>query len=92
MNTKAEAVGVESARSRLPELVTAAERDGRTTVISRRGRPAAALVPLSAISPPRSASRAAATALLALADAAAGKGLWGRDSRAQLADLRAEWG
>lgn len=90
MNTVAEHVGVESARARLPELVTAAERDQRTTVISRRGRPAAALVPLSAVVPQQALGPAAAAALLSLAGS--GKGLWGDDSRRTLADLREEWG
>lgn len=81
--------GLESARKRLPELVTGAEREGRTTVITRRGKPAAALVPLSVLDSNRKREAAAARSLLTLAGT--GKGLWGRDSRRMLTDLRDEW-
>ncbi|MGH8309808.1 MAG: type II toxin-antitoxin system Phd/YefM family antitoxin, partial [Steroidobacteraceae bacterium] len=37
--------GAEEARNQLPDLLEAA-KDGRATIITRRGRPIAALVPL----------------------------------------------
>lgn len=74
--------GSEQARQQLPAILNAAER-GRTTVITRRGRKVAAVVPVSAIKPVRPAS------LLALAGS--GKGLWGRNSTATLSGLRDEW-
>ena len=37
--------GAEEARNRLPDLLEAAEK-GRSTIITRHGRPVAALVPL----------------------------------------------
>lgn len=75
--------GAEEARNQLPDLLTAAQR-GRRTIITRHGRPVAALVPMEALDgnePQRS--------LLPLAGS--GRGLWGRDSRATLRKLRDEW-
>lgn len=37
---------VANAKAHLPELITDAERDGRETVIERRGRPVARIAPL----------------------------------------------
>jgi prevent-host-death family protein len=42
---KVEHKGAEEARNQLPELLDAAA-EGRSTIITRRGRPIAALVPL----------------------------------------------
>jgi prevent-host-death family protein len=42
--------GAEEARNQLPDLLAAAER-GRSTIISRHGRPVAALVPIDAYRP-----------------------------------------
>jgi prevent-host-death family protein len=39
--------GAEEARNKLPDLLTAAEK-GRATIITRHGRPVAALVPIGA--------------------------------------------
>jgi prevent-host-death family protein len=39
---------VANAKAHLPELITDAERDGRETVIERRGRPVARIAPLEA--------------------------------------------
>jgi prevent-host-death family protein len=39
--------GAEEARNQLPELLDAAEK-GRSTIITRHGRPVAALMPLDA--------------------------------------------
>jgi prevent-host-death family protein len=75
--------GVEQARNELPKLIEAAEA-GNVTVITKRGRPIAALVPLDAHSAaPRQRS------LLALAGT--GPKLWGRNSGRTIAELRDEW-
>ena len=39
--------GVEEARKRLPELLTRANRDGAVTIVTKRGVPYAAIVPVS---------------------------------------------
>ena len=41
--------GAEEARNRLPELIDRAQRDGTVTIVTRRGVPCAAIVPLSHI-------------------------------------------
>jgi prevent-host-death family protein len=75
--------GVEDARSQLPTLLAEAER-GRSTIITRHGRPIAAIVPVGRTAgPPRQMS------LLGLAGS--GKGLWGKDSTKTLRKLRDEW-
>lgn len=76
--------GAEEARARLPELLAAAQR-GQRTIITRHGRPIAALVPLDAL-----IERTAQRPLLPLAGS--GRGLWGRDSAATQRRLRDEWG
>jgi prevent-host-death family protein len=80
--TKPQHKGAEQARNQLPLLLAAAE-NGRTTIITRRGRSVAALVPVqeAAVSKQKS--------LVSLAGS--GKGLWGKDSRAILRRLREEW-
>ncbi|MBI2315709.1 MAG: type II toxin-antitoxin system Phd/YefM family antitoxin [Betaproteobacteria bacterium] len=81
--TQSNRKGVEDARSQLPALLDEAEK-GRTTVITRRGRPVAALVPFAqAAGAPRQSSLAAL--------AGSGKGLWGRNSAKTLRRLRDEW-
>ncbi|MBV8801153.1 MAG: type II toxin-antitoxin system Phd/YefM family antitoxin [Alphaproteobacteria bacterium] len=75
--------GAEEARKSLPELLDAAE-NGRTTVITRHGRPIAALVPISAF-PAASGQKS----LLPLAGS--GRGLWGSNSTKTVAALRDEW-
>ena len=60
----------EEARAELPALLTAAEH-GRTTVVTRRGHPVAALVPMAALE----AGRIPQQALLPFAGT--GAGLWG---------------
>ena len=75
--------GAEEARAELPSLLDAAER-GETTLITRRGRAVAALVPtdrLPALSRQHSLLGAIGT----------GKGLWGEDSGNNVASLRSEW-
>lgn len=75
--------GAEEARNQLPQLLEDAA-SGRATVITRRGRPVAALVPLNAY---RHSSKQ--KSLLDLEGS--GRGLWGRNSRETLAKLRDEW-
>jgi prevent-host-death family protein len=75
--------GAEEARNQLPELLEAAEK-GRTTIITRRGRPVAALVPLDA--------RSATTRQQPLGPVeASGRGFWGRHSSRTIRGLRDEW-
>jgi prevent-host-death family protein len=76
-------VGSEDARNDLPHLLQQAER-GRTTVITRRGRAVAALVPMESM-----ATHDRQQPLAELIGS--GRGLWGRDSRAGLRRLRDEW-
>jgi prevent-host-death family protein len=75
--------GVEDARSQLPTLLAEAER-GRSTVITRHGRPIAAIVPVA-----RMAGAQRQLSLLGLAGT--GKGLWGKDGAKTLRKLREEW-
>jgi prevent-host-death family protein len=76
-------MGSEDARNDLPHLLQEAER-GRSTVITRRGRAVAAVVPIEAF--------AAQERQQPLSDLiGTGKGLWGRDSRVTLRKLRDEW-
>jgi prevent-host-death family protein len=74
--------GVEDARRELPELLDAAVK-GEPTVITRRGQPVAALVPLAVYDSVRQQS------LLPLAGS--GRRLWGRSSAATVDRLRGEW-
>ncbi len=73
----------EEARNHLPELLAAAER-GESTLITKHGRPVAAVVPASALG-------AAARQEPLLPLAGSGRGLWGRDSRRTIRKLRGEW-
>jgi prevent-host-death family protein len=75
--------GVEEARNQLPKLIEAAQA-GHATVITKRGRAIAALVPLDSYgTAPRQRS------LLAIAGT--GRKLWGRNSGRAIAELRDEW-
>ena len=58
--------GAEEARKKLPELIERAERDGTVTIVTKRGRPCAAIVPLSHL------KRAEAPKLTELRDSAGG--------------------
>jgi antitoxin (DNA-binding transcriptional repressor) of toxin-antitoxin stability system len=53
--TKMRRCSVANAKAHLPELITDAERDGRETIIERRGRPVARIAPLEAKIRPRNA-------------------------------------
>ncbi len=76
--------GAEEARNQLPDLLEAAE-NGRSTIITRHGRPVAALMPIEAYS---TALRQQPLTPLA----GSGRGLWGKDSTRTLRRLRDEWG
>jgi prevent-host-death family protein len=75
--------GAEEARNELPDLLAAAEK-GRSTIITRHGRPVAALVPIehygTAVRQP---------SLLPLQGS--GRGLWGKNSTGMIRKLRDEW-
>lgn len=75
--------GSEDARRELPGLLAAAE-SGQTTIITRRGKPVAALVPVAAW-------QAAGRQQSLLPLEGSGRRLWGRDSRRTLRRLRDEW-
>ena len=75
--------GAEEARSQLPDLLDAAEK-GRSTIITRHGRPVAVLVPIEA-----QGAHARQQPLLPVGGS--GRGLWGRDSTRTLRKLRDEW-
>ena len=75
--------GAEEARNRLPELLDAAEK-GRSTIITRRGRPVAVLGPIVA-------SGAALGQQPLTPCQGSGRGLWGKDSARTLRRLRGEW-
>ena len=76
--------GAEQARNQLPELLDAAE-DGRSTIITRHGRPVAALVPIGALD----GAERLQQSLLPVAGS--GRGLWGKHSTRTLRRLRDEW-
>jgi prevent-host-death family protein len=75
--------GSEEARAKLPELLEQAHR-GVATVITKRGEPYAALVPMT---DRRVARRGSAFIGLR----GSGRGLWGADVARALAELRDEW-
>ena len=75
--------GAEEARSHLPELLDAAEK-GETTVITRHGRPVAALVPVAG---QRALLRQEPLTPLQ----GSGRGLWGKSSTRTIRELREEW-
>ena len=81
--SKAQRKGAEEARNQLPDLLDAAEH-GRSTIITRHGRPVAALVPIVEHRPAQKQA-----ALLPLAGS--GRGMWGRNSTRTLRRLRDEW-
>lgn len=75
--------GAEEARNQLPALLDAAEH-GESTVITRRGRPVAAIVPVNDRGTPTEQH-----SLLPVAGT--GRGLWGTNSAGTLRELRDEW-
>jgi prevent-host-death family protein len=75
--------GAEEARNQLPDLLAAAEK-GRSTIITRHGKPVAALVPVGA-------HEAVLQQRPLLPLAGSGRGLWGEKSSETLRKLRDEW-
>jgi prevent-host-death family protein len=76
--------GAEEARNRLPELLAAAEK-GRSTIITRHGRPVAILTPFAP-------SKSAAAEQQPLTPwQGSGRALWGKDSTRTVRQLRDEW-
>jgi prevent-host-death family protein len=73
--------GAEEARNQLPRLLEAAEK-GESTVISKHGRPVAALVPIGAYSGRQEPLTPVA---------GFGHGLWGRNTARAIDKLRDEW-
>jgi antitoxin (DNA-binding transcriptional repressor) of toxin-antitoxin stability system len=85
---KSISTGAEAARQELPAILDAAER-GTATIVTRRGRAIAAVVPLHVLEEHRAAHTTKPASLLAVAGT--GKGLWGKDVTARIANLRDEW-
>lgn len=75
--------GAEEARNQLPDLLAEAEK-GRPTIITRHGRPVAALVPVDQLT-------ASGRQESLLPSRGTGRGLWGRNSARTLRALRDEW-
>jgi prevent-host-death family protein len=75
--------GAEEARNQLPHLLEAAEK-GESTIISKRGRPVAALVPIDAYD--AGVRQEPLTPM-----AGSGRGLWGKNSARSIRRLRDEW-
>lgn len=75
--------GAEDARNQLPELLDDAER-GRSTLITRRGRPVAELVPVATT---RRFGRQQSLVPLS----GSGRGLWGERIESAIRSLRDEW-
>lgn len=73
--------GAEEARANLPALLERAHH-GSPTVITKRGRPYAALVPVPVSKEKRSTF---------LTLAGTGKGLWGRRPSERITAMREEW-
>lgn len=81
--SKAARKGAEEARNQLPDLLAAAE-NGHSTIITKHGRPVAAIVPLDSYD-----EGGRQEPLLPMEGS--GRGLWGEDSRESLRNLRDEW-
>jgi prevent-host-death family protein len=75
--------GAEEARNQMPALLEAAEK-GTSTIITKHGRPVAALVPLDHFS-----ARGQQRPLLSIKGT--GRGLWGKSSARTVRSLRDEW-
>lgn len=81
--SKVDQKGAEDARNRLPELLEAASQ-GKSTIITRRGEPVAALVPIGDFAV-HGRQKSAANLK------GSGKGLWGRSPAGAVARMRDEW-
>jgi prevent-host-death family protein len=75
--------GAEEARKQLPALLDDAEK-GRSTIITRHGRPVAVLVPIEEYEKSR-------PQLSILPLQGSGRGLWGDDPARTIDALRDEW-
>lgn len=75
--------GVEEARNQFSALLAAAEK-GKPTIITKHGRPIAALVPAEQFEQARGQR-----SILALKGT--GRGLWGRNSTATIRMMRDDW-
>jgi prevent-host-death family protein len=75
--------GAEEARAQLPDLLAAAEQ-GQSTIITKHGKPVAALIPIESYQ-----SVARQQSLVPLAGS--GRGMWGKNSTRTLRKLRDEW-
>lgn len=75
--------GAEEARTVLPELLERASR-GEASLITKRGKPYAAIVSVEQAQAADSGAR-----LLSLAGS--GRGLWGRSAASSVARMRDEW-
>ena len=75
--------GAEEARNRFPQLLEAAE-NGESTIITRHGRPVAAVVPIAAY-------HAVIRQQPLIPAAGTGCGLWGKNSARTIRRLRDEW-
>ncbi len=80
--------GLEQARIQLPAIIANAH-SGVASVITRHGKPYAAIVPLKDLEKSRSTLRAPSS-LLALRGT--GQGLWGANAGQTIDKLRGEWG
>ncbi len=80
--------GLEQARIQLPAIIANAH-SGVASVITRHGKPYAAIVPLKDLEKSRSTLRASSS-LLALRGT--GQGLWGSNVGQAIEKLRGEWG
>ena len=80
--------GLEQARIKLPALVARANA-GVASVITRHGKPYAAIVPIADLQN-SSATGPAATSVTSLRGT--GKGLWGPSPAQTVTELRDEWG
>ena len=77
--------GFEQARAQLPTLMAQAHA-GQASIITKHGKPYAAIVPLADLAQARTRS---GKGILNLQGS--GKGLWGKKSGATIAQLRDEW-
>jgi prevent-host-death family protein len=77
--------GLEQARAQLPALMAQAHA-GQASIITKHGKPYAAIVPLADVA---QAHKRPGKGVLSLQGS--GKGLWGKNSGATIAQLRDEW-
>jgi prevent-host-death family protein len=75
--------GAKEARNQLPDLLKMAEK-GRSTILTRHGRPVAALMPIEAYG-------AAVRQQPLMPMEGSGRGLWGKDSARMIRRRRDEW-